>query len=91
MTMSDDTRDIAITTNVELKQLQKDLEAFKETVEDRLKALEAKQQQVLDILTQAKGIRALFRWGIWIAGPTGGYFVSQYWDWFKAVLHKIGS
>lgn len=69
----------------ELQYIKRDIDELKGDVSD----INAKQDQLLDILTQAKGVRAFFRvsWPgfVWVVA-----LVVSYWSSIKTFFIKIG-
>jgi len=71
----------------ELKYLQREVTELKQDIEE----IKEQQAKILEILTQAKGMRTLIRFAIWIvsSGLLAGIFSS--WDYIKAIIAKGGS
>lgn len=66
----------------ELKYLQREVTELKGDIEK----IKEKQDQILEILTQAKGVRNLARFAIWLvsSGILAGIFT--YWPAIKAMI-----
>lgn len=69
----------------ELKYLQRDMADVKGDVAD----IKAKQDQMLLLLTEARGGWKTARW-IWLGLSASGGFVVAYWSSFRTLFTKIG-
>jgi phage shock protein A len=75
-----------------IARMETKLEYVQEKVADLAKKIddiEAKQDQLIDLITEAKGGLKVARWLYGVAAVAGG-FVIAYWSSIKALLTKVG-
>lgn len=84
-----DTRDRVMRMEVKVENIDKRLEEMEEKMDARMAKIEKGNAQILDILTQAKGIQWLFRVA-WPGVVWGAAIVVSYWTSVKGFFAKIG-
>lgn len=80
-----DTRDRVIRMEEKVVSIEEKLEKM----DKRMSSIETTQGQILDILTQAKGVTWILQKS-WPAFVWAGALVISYWSTIKGILVKIG-
>lgn len=71
---------------VRLENLQQRMSELKSEMDE----IKKQQAEILEILTQAKGVQNFFRVVMWIVGALSMLGVFSYWAQIKAFLFKVG-
>lgn len=82
MTLDITIRDRVIRMEVELEQVKKDVKAVKDSVAE----VDAKVDEIKEILTQAKGVQNVFKAMIWLSGTSLFVWVATYYKAFIALF-----
>lgn len=85
MSTPEDTRDRVIALEVKVQNLKDDVQKISMKVDE----VQAKQDQMITLLTEANGMRKMLRW-LYVTAVVIGGFIFAYWSSFKALLLKIG-
>lgn len=85
MSTPEDTRDRVIALEVKVQNIKDDVQKISMKVDE----VQAKQDQMLTLLTEANGMRKMLRW-LYLTAIVVGGFIIAYWSSFKTFLLKIG-
>lgn len=69
----------------EMQYMKRDIGEVKADVAD----IKAKQDKIIEMMTEANGMRKLIRW-LYVTGVVASGFVATYWSSFKGFFAKIG-